>query len=461
MHPLPHRSHASIPGAQRGQAMIMTAVLIILGVLTAVYTTAGTRSISLANRQADDTAKTLLEVKNAMIAWSAARTPITGSTNRRPGELPCPDSDNTGTDPGPTCAAGAIGRVPWKSLGIPEPKDSSGETLWYAISGPFRYFSLSNDAITSDTVGDLTVYHGSSATKLTSQAIAVLIAPGTPLGTQNRDPASTANCTTTGTTIARNLCAENYLDTASSINNATPATNVTPPSFIQATTSSTFNDRVLAITNEDLMPAVEQRVARELITYLNAYRASTGVYPWADLGDGNSNASSGPPANYYNRNRFPCGTAKPDSWAVAGITLPTWLTNGCGLPPRGWQGVIYYAVAKNRLESSGSNCTTCTATSLSVTNSSSKPVMRCSTASPPSCSFQVFSGNADLVLITAGAETTSRGPPNSYPNDWPTDWWSTISSNYIADAANSDNNDDSYVVPASTSHNRNRIYIVR
>src|SRR6185436_18126831 len=127
---------------------------------------------------------------------SASRTPTGPSPNIRPGELPCPDTDNTGTDAG-ACVAGAIGRVPWRSLGIPEPKDGAGETLWYAIAGPFRNYSMNTAPITSDTLGNLTVYLGSSASTITSRAVAVIFAPGVSLGTQNRDT-TTVLCTTTG-----------------------------------------------------------------------------------------------------------------------------------------------------------------------------------------------------------------------------------------------------------------------
>ena len=183
--------------------------------------------------------------------------------------------------------AGAIGRVPWKTLGIPEPQDGNRETLWYAIAGPFRNKNMSAAPINSDTLGNLSVYLGSSATVLTSQAVAVLFAPGPALGTQNRG-ASTAACSTTGTSIARNLCAANYLESTGGGNNAQ-----TGGPFIQAQSSATFNDRVLAITNADLMPLVEQRVAQEMMALLEAYYNAIGVYPWTDISDGNSNGLVG------------------------------------------------------------------------------------------------------------------------------------------------------------------------
>ncbi|MEK6210714.1 MAG: hypothetical protein AABM64_10185 [Pseudomonadota bacterium] len=449
--------------SQRGQAMIFVALLLLLGVSAVIYTSSSLTSVSIANRQAEQTAKTLAQVKEALIGWSSSRNPATDGVNARPGELPCPDINPlNGYDDG-SCVAEALGRVPWKSLGIPEPKDGAGETLWYAIAGPFRNYNMSSAPITSDTLGNLTVYQGSSGTTLTSQAVAVIFSPGAPLGTQDRDSSTTALCASTGTTIARNLCATNYLDTASSINNATPTANASPPSFIQAQSSSTFNDRVLAITNANLMPAVERRVAREMISILQSYKAATaksptypgGVYPWTDRSNGDSND--------WNHNRFPCGTALPVNWnttvpssspSTNTPSLPLWLTNGCTNPVTGWTSVIYYAVARNRLENSGAACTNCTDATLTATNSSNRVADLCPTTGTTCSSTVVSSGSADLILITPGAATASpRG-------NWPAADFSPITG-FFEDAENSGNNNDIYVVPASTNYDRDRIYLVR
>ncbi|MDP1717947.1 MAG: hypothetical protein Q8L40_07690, partial [Burkholderiales bacterium] len=168
-------------------------VILVMGVGVAFYTFVSPTSSTIERDKI--TAAALAQAKEALIGWSAARTPTAASPNIRPGELPCPDATNSGNDPGPTCSAGAIGRVPWKSLGIQEPKDSAGETLWYAISGPFRHYGPGyTNPITSDTLGNITVYSGSSATTLTSQAVAVIFAPGAPLNTQDRSTITTALC---------------------------------------------------------------------------------------------------------------------------------------------------------------------------------------------------------------------------------------------------------------------------
>ena len=428
--------------SQHGQIIILTVLILALGTGFLVYSMAGFRSIDYAKDAKTELA--LAQVKQALIGWSAARTPTPSSLTNRPGELPCPDMNDNGLDDDGSCSAGAIGRVPWQTLGIPRPLDGSGETIWYAIAGPFRYKNVNPQPITSDTLGNLLVYQDTSATTLTSQAIAVLFAPGPPLGTQARGT-TTALCSTTGTTIQQRNCAANYLESTGGGNNAQ-----TGGPFIQATASGTFNDRVLAITNADLMPLVEQRVAREMMAILEKYRAATGIYPWSDLSDGNSNSG-------YSHPRVPCGTAEPTDWGSGGTpALPDWLANGCTNPVTGWTSVVYYAVARNRLEGGGATCITCSASTLTVTNSGNQIADLCLTGGTPfTCSSIVLtSGAADLVLITPGAATANRA------SGWPTSGVGPISG-YFEDAANSDNNDDNYVVPSSTNNDRDRIYIVR
>jgi hypothetical protein len=381
-------------------------------------------SVAIANKQADNTARTLARVKDALIGWSASRTPTVANPNARPGELPCPDTDNNGYAENDdnndgvdeaSCAAGAIGRVPWRTLGIPEPKDSAGETLWYAISGNFRIYrnaapNIYTSPITSDTLGTITVHQDSTANTITSQAIAVIFAPGAAVGTQDRSTTATMSCTAPSGTYFRNQCASNYLEATGGGNNAQ-----TGGPFIQAQPSSTFNDRLLVITNADLMPIVEQRVAREMRSLLESYQGTAGVYPWADISNGNSTVG-------YNRGRFPCGTTTlPDRWGnddPLTPTLPHWLRNGCGV--NGWAAVIYYSAAQDRLQAG--LCTTCTSARLSVNGSPT----------------------TYLILLTPGAATGVR----------------TWVSGYFEDAENSGNNDDIYVTPTSTAYNRDRIYTV-
>ena len=430
--------------SERGQALII--ILVLLGLVSVLFVFNALSGVTLTNERNNITALALAQAKQALIGYAA-------SDNNRPGSLPCPDSNNGGSAdlfagsdcPGYVGGSNVyLGRLPWRTLRLSDLRDGNGERLWYAVSRNFAMnpTCMPNCPLNSDTLGQLTV----TGIEPTNNAVAIIFAPGAPLGSQVRSAA-------TQNTAANYLEGENA-DGTNSI-------------FTTAANSSTFNDQVLALTNADFMPAVEQRVAREMMSILQKYKAATaalgynggaGVYPWADRSDGASDGWSG---DAYNHNRFPCTAALPVDWGTSGTpSLPGWLTNGCTSPVTGWTSVIYYAVAKNRLENSGSICSNCSASTLTVTNSSNGIADLCLTGTVPfKCTPTVVStGSADLVLITPGS--ANAYPRCGSPPCWPTSNFNPIVG-YFADAENSDNSNDNYVVPSSTNYDRNRIYIVR
>lgn len=355
-------NRASRPGSQRGFAgILMVMMLAALAVSTMLVTFH--RSDALATDNERKTTDELAEVKAALLGYAVRRGGATGTA--RPGELPCPDTDGDGLEnaPCPT-AASLLGRIPWKTLGIPEPKDSSGETLWYTISSPFRD-SVSNlaagsaDRINSDTRGTLTVRAADGATILTDNAVAVIIAPGAPIGTQNRSSTGAVACTLTGLTVARGLCANNYFETATGTNNAAS----TSGPFIAGGRSDSFNDRLAFITTSELIPLLEMRVGNELKALLQAYKANSpcNCYPWAD----NWAYSGGIADTGQNRGRFPSLPA-PYRWGEAGTTipaLPAWIA------ANDWHNLFWYSVSRGQAQPPVSMCRTCSANPLTVFDS--------------------------------------------------------------------------------------------
>jgi len=310
------RTRLSRSHSQRGQAAFIVVFLLAVGIGLFAY--GAVSSVSLSQQQDLRTRQVLTMARDALIGWSVARTTTVPLPNARPGELPCPDMDNDGLEDG-SCVAGAIGRVPWKTLGIPEPKDGAGETLWYAIAGPFRIWNMNGTRIDSDTKGDLTVYHDSTATVLTAEAVAVIFAPGPVVAGQNRDAANANN-------------PANYLDTTGGVNNA-----IAGGPFISTQGSATFNDRLLAITTADLMPVVEMRVAREMLALLSQYKANSvcGCYPWA------ANNFDDDSVDGRRRGGVPIEVALPEAWGSGTIpSVPSWI-----IGTNEWGKRYYYAVA--------------------------------------------------------------------------------------------------------------------
>jgi hypothetical protein len=397
------------PRHQRGQAALLVVFLVGMVAALLVYGMIDTTSAAL--RRDQNTAATMAEVKRAFIGWSVQRSD--SPADARPGELPCPDMNNDGFEDGASCGPGAIGRVPWKSLGIREPKDEAGETLWYAIAGPFRIWTLNANPINSDTKGNITVYRDSTAAVVSAEAVAVIFAPGATLGAQNRDSVATALCPTTGTTIARNLCAANYLETAATVNNST-----TNGPFILAPGSETFNDKVMVITTADLIPVIEMRVARHMLALLQSYRTAGGnscdCFTWGDNDFNNEGDDD------VFRGWLPLNEGDPLDWGPdLGITVPPWLNQNQ------WWKVVYYALAP--IESQNKSGGTLTVDGASGTH---------------------------VVLITSGPTPPGASRPVNAPGS--AAYWAE----YLQDAENADHSNNVYVRPTSTTYVRNRLYTI-
>ena len=255
---------------QRGLALMVMVTALILGGTFVVVTSMNGQARSLA--RAVTTNNVLGEAKQALIGRAAVDVD-------RPGSLPCPDlnvpgSANEGTAAA-TCASASqrIGRLPWKTLNLPDLRDASGERLWYALSDNFRDTGVVN----SETLGTLTV----TGTAPSTAIVAIVFAPGAALSGQNRDPTISANL----------LTLSNYLEGE----NADAGNNDV---FVTAPASDTFNDRLLAISHADLFNIVEANVAKRIETdvkpFINSYVTQWGAYPFAM-----PFASPGATQNYY------------------------------------------------------------------------------------------------------------------------------------------------------------------
>jgi len=417
---------------QGGQAVL--ALLLIFGIAFSVFVYNMADPAHASARREARTAAALRDVRDALTGWSVQRTSTGALPNARPGELPCPDMNNDGYEDG-SCAAGALGRVPWKTLGIPEPKDESGETLWYTVAGPFRIWNMNNTVINSDTRGDLIVYLNSPATPLTNEAVAIIFAPGAALGTQNRDPSTSAPCSTTGTTIARDLCAANYLETTATVDNA-----VSGGPFIAAQPSNTFNDKLLVVTTTELITLIEQRVARELLALLTAYSTAPGKLCANNCYTGADKDFTNEEDDNTFRGWLPLCDADPDNWGALGITLPAWLINN------NWWKVIYYAVAPDKTEYGVSGTLTVDGAPAHVVLITPGPAPQGVTR--PSLTIP--------RTPTAPSQCVLESPLTS--SEATAYWQQYISPN---DPLNYDHSDNTYATPSSTAYARNRLYVIR
>jgi len=321
--------------------MMVMIVILVMGITTALVGALSTSALK--NARLKKTSASLAEAKDALIGF-AAKVAISSSdiacattTNcPRLGDLPCPDTDNDG-DAESTCgnASGStgqnvrLGRLPWKTLGLPDLRDSSGERLWYAVSNNFKNntrTTCNNSNLTgclnSDTPGTINVFASDGSTlndgSGASGAVAVIIAPGEVLQRmgeslpQNRtctvgvDCDSNETCTTSPPTMSAKCNPVNYLDKVATEDNANFTDSSSTDGFIQGTIKTNtedilLNDQLLVITQENIMLPIQKRVAAEVKNCLNEYGSlaqnrggspNDGYYPWA------TERSSGPPVSY-------------------------------------------------------------------------------------------------------------------------------------------------------------------
>jgi hypothetical protein len=242
----------------RGAVFLVFAGL--LGVLAVMFVLilegGNARGIESRNRGTD----ALARAKEALIFY-AASYPDT-HPGEVPGYLPCPDNDggNPEGSAEPSCGTSdqaAIGRLPWRTLDLPDLRDGDGECLWYVVSGNYKN-NPKTVLMNWDTNGLLTV-HGAGGEVLAqgntpAGAVAVLIGPGAIRGSQARSLDADASI------CGGNYAPAGYLDSAGGYNNAVvngAANGVSD--FVVGPGSGTFNDRVVWITATEIWAAIEKR----------------------------------------------------------------------------------------------------------------------------------------------------------------------------------------------------------
>lgn len=447
--------------AQRGFGGFLMLMLV-----ASVAATAGLfafhRSDTVQMRNDRVTGDVLAEAKAALIGYAVHRGGASGAA--RPGELPCPDTDGDGfAQTSCMTAASLLGRLPWKTLRIPQPVDAAGETLWYALSAPFRQLPSTQlapgptERINSDTRGNVTVLGSDGSSVLTDQAVAVIFAPGAATGTQNRAGSllGTVACTLSGVTLtlARNLCASNYLDSSVSMNNATSATGP----FIAGAISGTFNDQLAYLNTTELIPVVEMRVGNELKALLAQYRlkSTCQCYPWTDTWP----YSGGIADVSQNRGRFPTEPV-PELWGSGAIPdLPAWVGDN------NWHNLFWYSVSR-QASADPTGCRTCSTNATLTVDNVKVAALFFSPGTP-------LDGQARVPPISYGASLTpaqraradnlglylqdaqnNDGAGASCPDT------GEIGGNAGSGSRTGNASCDQYVTPTATRRDRDRIYVL-
>ena len=265
---------------EKQQGLALLFLLILIGMAGAFFLVSAMNksnaALSLARDQktqaALDLAKRALLSHVATVYAEKAMNSTLHSPNRGvPGYFPCPDTAlPEGTSAG-TCGASSvstIGKFPWYTLDVEPPRDGSGECLWYAVSGTYKYWpngvnvdpaaSSTSNMMNWDTPGLIDVLAADGSTFLaggnpSSRAVAVIFASGGVLSGQDRSGGSP------GSICGGNYNAANYLETANGINNSSVSSGAgAVTQFIAGQASATFNDKLVYITRDEVWAAIKK-----------------------------------------------------------------------------------------------------------------------------------------------------------------------------------------------------------
>jgi len=252
---------------QSGVALIAIMVFLVLIALSVLLYRLNQYDFSL-QRQLR-TSESLAQAKDALLGYGASYYDKYQSY----GFLPCPDVDNHSAYPEGAAHGNcdsknlpSLGRLPWRTLGLPPLRDGHGECLWYAVSGRYKNATTAtarNTMLNEKQKGFFTVYSRtgtSTAQALTAvdDVVAVIIAANARHSDQDRSPESTGIEQCGG-----NYTAEAYLDedSQSGIKNSDliVAVDATNDFIISNSNDGILNDQVLYITREELFRLIYKR----------------------------------------------------------------------------------------------------------------------------------------------------------------------------------------------------------
>lgn len=242
------------PHRQCGAALMVMLIILVIGISAAL---AGSLSATrLMSARQETTSAVLAQAKESLIGYAITY----GDTHSGQvhGYLPCPDPNGSAgansEGSSETCGSknvSAIGRLPWKTLGLTALRDGDGECLWYAVSGTFKNNPMT-DMMNWDTSGLFEILDASGAT-IAQNVVAVIFAPGATLDDQDRAPDNSAP------TCGGNYTASNYLDDESGTDNAAVSGTANAVSRFRLGVSAQINDRMIFITKDDIFNAIMRR----------------------------------------------------------------------------------------------------------------------------------------------------------------------------------------------------------
>lgn len=270
---------------QKGATLILAAF--IIAIAATVFVLKSYNPAQLRLEQDKKTYLALNEAKQALVAWA-----VSNSVN--PGQMPFPDRNTDGNYdgrsdcPSPVSAFShsfLIGQLPLHGqtnpcvspqtgLGI-DTKDGGGNPLFYAVSRNLvhKYDAPTGNPIINPSIISSPTYPwlrmvDADGVLISDRVAAVVIASGDAIGLQNRAGVANVN---------------NYLDTfligSAAVSNSNY--DVNDEDFAISRKEQGANDKLVYITIDELMAALEKRVGEQARASLKKYKAMNAYYPYA------------------------------------------------------------------------------------------------------------------------------------------------------------------------------------
>jgi hypothetical protein len=286
------QNRGRLKAKQKGAVVILIAFIVGLGVLAYLLNAYDPARLRLA--QDKKTMQALNEAKQALIAWAVSHPDY-------PGQMPLPDRNGEATPnydgfsdcppsgtpfSEPSSYALLIGQLPIYGQGVPcvspliglggNYYDGQGNRLWYAVSRNLvhRYEFLSANPSSNPIINPSIINNSiwlkvrdENGNIISDRVAAVITSPGAAIGSQNRTGAANVN---------------NYLDTF--LIGATAFSNSDYDSSDEdfvIRKDRDVNDKLVYITIDELMAALEKRVGEAARMALKNYQDTNGYYPYA------------------------------------------------------------------------------------------------------------------------------------------------------------------------------------
>lgn len=338
---------------QRGAALLILMLILLISGSSVLFSL-----ISGNNARFDREKKTLVVLEEAKVALLSYAASVNLShagcdaSCRRPGDLPCPDTNNDGTAEtscgnatGSTGQSARLGRLPWKTLGLDDLRDGDGNRLWYAVSNRFKQNARAFP-LNSDTLGSLSIRDGSGNllhdSTASSGAVAVVISAGTAITRQD--------------TVVQSRISANENNSIHFLDNALGEDNADfvdggINGFIKgemhdADGTTILNDQLIVVSHSEIMNAIEPIVSVEVKNAVSSYKLAHAVYPspasFSDvscLGLAAIGTGLCLPNTAINGGRVPVNPV-PD-WNPTSILIGT--SNNNWFQQNGWREHVYYA----------------------------------------------------------------------------------------------------------------------